>query len=146
MKRKCTIMLLIFFWLFCSGVNQDKIVSHAQSKDKNLEGYTADYQEDCIKIKVISATNKKFKVRITNDGDEKYYYSQTFKLKIKKKGKWRNLKFEKEVKMHKCIPYIPPHSSETLTIKWKTYYNNPLKKGKYKLVWPNVFDGEFKIK
>ena len=139
-------MLLIFFWLFCSGVNQNKLVSHAQSQDENWGGYTADYQEDCIKIKVISASKKKFKVKITNTGDKKYEYSHTFKLKMKKKGKWRNLKFEKEVMIPKCIPYIKPHSSKTLTIKWKTYYNNPLKKGKYKLVGPNVFNGEFKIK
>lgn len=146
MKRKYTIMLLIFFWLLCSGVNQDKIVSHAQSKYENYKSAKTDYQKEDIKIKVISVSNSKFKVKITNAGDEKYYYSQTFKLKMKKKGKWRNLKFEKEVKMHKCVPFIPPHSSETLTIKWKTYYNNPLKKGKYKLVWPNIFNGEFKIK
>lgn len=146
MKRKGTIMLLVFFWLFCSGVNQDKIVSYAQARYQNLGTLTADYQKDYVKVKVISATNKKFKVKITNAGDEKHDYSQTFKLKIKKNGKWRNLKFEKEVPICKCIPYINPHSSKTLTIRWKKYYNKPLKKGKYKIVWPGVVNGEFKVK
>ncbi len=97
----------------------------------------AKYQKKYIRLKVISVTDKKIKLKITNNGDVTFLYTE-MDLTIKKKsqGKWKKIKFKKDAQFHKCLDRVEPNSSKTVTIKWKDYYNeNQFEKGKYQIIW-----------
>lgn len=131
---------LLFFgliWLVSLSIYPMK--SCAKSKPTLMSEGTQDakYQKKYIRLKVVSATDKKIKLKIINNGDKTFLYTE-MDLKIKKKsqGEWKKIKFKKDVLFHKCLERVEPNSSKTVTIKWKDYYNeNQFNKGKYQIIW-----------
>ena len=158
MRNKCKFMMLVFFLVFFVGaVNHNTIVSNAQTEsereyDKSLRKNArtdAGYRKKYIKMKIVSVSPKKIKIKIENTGSQAYRhgdYKGLFILKKYKKGKWKKMKFEKVVKIRKGVYFLYPNSSKTITIKWKDYYKSKLKKGKYKFVWPSMGTEKFKLK
>lgn len=152
MRNKRKIMMLVLFVVFFVGaVNHNTIVSNAQTEFRKdiVRTNVEEYRKKYIKMKIVSVSKKKIKIKIENTGDKACYYADhrnKFTLKKYERGKWKKMKFEKSVKTCKCVPLLRPNTSRTITIKWKDYYKNKLKKGKYKFIWPTIGTEKFKVK
>lgn len=151
MRNKRKIMMLVLFVVFFVGaVNHNTIVSNAQTKSYDIvRTNIEEYRKKYIKMKIVSVSKKKIKIKIENTGDKACYYTDhkgKFTLKKYEKGKWKKVKFEKSVKICKCVPLLRPNTSRTITIKWKDYYKGKLKKGKYKFIWPTIGTEKFRLK
>lgn len=141
-KFKFIIFLGIFVLLLTSNFNHSTIVSRAESQEE----YTTSkaYKKKYIKVKILSASSKKIKIKMINNGDKTYRYSPVFTVKRKQKDKWKKIKFGQNAMFPKCLYTLEGKSSKTVTIKWKSYYDHNLPKGTYRIIW--ISSQKFKIK
>ncbi|MDE6567179.1 MAG: hypothetical protein K2K70_05550, partial [Lachnospiraceae bacterium] len=136
-RVRAGLLFLGLIWIVSLSIYPMKSCAKSIPTSMSEATRDANYQKKYIRLKVISATGKKIKLKIINNGDKTFLYTE-MDLKIKKKsqGKWKKIKFKKHVLFHKCLDRVDPNSSKTMTIKWKDYYNvNQFKKGKYQIIW-----------
>ena len=136
-KVWASLLFLGLIWLVSLSICPMKSCAKSISTYMNEGTRDTKYQKKYIQLKVISATGKKIKLKIINNGDMTFLYTE-MDLKIKKKsqGEWKKIKFKKDALFHKCLDRVEPNSSKIVTIKWKDYYNeNQFGKGKYQIIW-----------
>lgn len=137
----CRIMIFsLLIILFCD-MNIPQMECSAKTRPlttgnlsrKNYKKYTKKF----IKMRVVSATKNKIKLKITNNGNKIYLYSKLgIQLKKKSKGKWEKINFKKDAKFIKCAERVEPKRNKTVIIRWEEYFDkNNFKKGSYKIIW-----------
>lgn len=117
----------------------------AASKDSYVTYGNKSYTKKYISVKVISANSKKIKMKLKNRGSKTYLYSEVFKIRKYKKGKWRKINYRKDAKFAKCLYKLEPNDSKIIKIAWKKYFDTEdFKRGKYKIIW--MSNCSFRIK
>lgn len=97
-----------------------------------------------IKMKVVRVSPKGIKLRFINKGNKYYVYTEVFRLKKWKDGKWRKVKFKERVGFSKGLNVLKINGNDVKEVKWKQYFDDYLTKGKYKIGWQNMRGKVFK--
>ena len=85
----------------------------------------------------------KIKIKIKNNGEQDFWFSELFSLKKRQNGKWKKVKFSDDALFRKTIT-VEGGKSITVKLKWKRFFDKKLSKGKYKIKF--IRSKTFKIK
>ncbi len=97
-----------------------------------------------VKMEVVRVSKKKIKLKLTNKGNKYYLYTEVFRLRKWKNGKWRKVKFKERAAFSKGLNVLTINGSNVQEVKWKQYFDDYLTKGKYKIGWQNMGGKVFK--
>ena len=86
-----------------------------------------------VVVKVVSASKRKIKIKVTNNKKKELFYSKQFSLKKYKGGTWKKIPINR--KFTQLLKYLKEGDSVTYKITWKEYLGENLSKGKYKIKW-----------
>ena len=146
----CRIMIFsLFIILFCN-MNIPQVECSAKTYPLTAGTYSTHnhkkYRKKYIKVRVVSATKNKIKLKITNKGNKTYLYTKLdLQIKKKSKGKWKKIYFKKGALFMKGLERVEPKTNKTVIIRWEEYFDkNNFKKGTYKIMW--MSNCNFKIR
>ena len=142
-RRICIYIVLIV--LFNIIYSDTKCIAASKDSYVTVTYGNKSYTKKYISVKVISANSNKIKIKLKNRGSKTYLYSEVFKIRKYKKGKWRKINYRKDAKFAKCLYKLEPNDSKIIKIAWKKYFDTEdFKRGKYKIIW--MSNCSFRIK
>lgn len=97
-----------------------------------------------IRMEVVRVSPKGIKLRFINKGNKYYVYTEVFRLRKWKNGKWRKVKFKERAVFSKGLNVLKINGNDVREVKWKQYFDDYLTKGKYKIGWQNMRGKVFK--
>lgn len=97
-----------------------------------------------VRMEVVRVSPSGIKLRFINKGNKYYIYTEVFRLRKWKNGKWRKVKFKERAAFSKGLNVLKINGNDVKEVKWKQYFDDYLTKGKYKIGWQNMMGKVFK--
>lgn len=135
--RKVIIALLLVAGIIGTNIYDVRNI-YASAEDTRITT-----SKEHIEVKIISVSKKQIKIKIKNNGEQDFWFSELFSLKKRQNGKWKKVKFSDDALFRKTIT-VEGGKSITVKLKWKRFFDKKLSKGKYKIKF--IRSKTFKIK